>query len=83
MNTKIVEVENKITDTSGLVTTPVLNTKIGEVINKIPDHAKYITAPEFKKSDGSVCDTKLDFKQENNEYKLSAGKSKGIYTSKL
>ena len=41
------EVQNKILDTSGLVT--VLNTKIGEVENKIPDHAKYIATPEFNK----------------------------------
>ena len=41
------EVQNKILDTSGLVT--VLNTKIGEVENKIPDHAKYIATPEFSK----------------------------------
>ena len=36
-NTKIEKIENKIPDTSGLVTTTVLNTKIGEVGNKIPD----------------------------------------------
>ena len=35
LNTKIREVENKIPDTSGLVTTFIFNTKIGEVeINK-------------------------------------------------
>ena len=48
-NTKINEVENKISHTSGLVTTTVLNSKIGEVENKIPDHAKYITTPECDK----------------------------------
>ena len=37
MNTKISEVENKIPDVSGLVTTTLLNTKIGAVENKIPD----------------------------------------------
>ena len=37
MNTKISEVENKIPDVSGLVTTTLLNTKIGDVENKIPD----------------------------------------------
>ena len=41
-NTKISEVENKISDTSSLVTTTVLNVNIGEVENKIPDHVKYI-----------------------------------------
>ena len=49
MNTKISEVENKIPDTSSLVTTTVFNTKESEVENKIPDHAKYITLQEFNK----------------------------------
>ena len=48
-HTKISEVENKITNTSSLVTTTVLNIKISEVENKIPDHAKYVTVPEFNK----------------------------------
>ena len=38
---KINEVENKMPDTSSLVTTTVLNRKISEVENIIPDHAKY------------------------------------------
>ena len=46
-NTRISEVENKIPDTSSLVTTTVLNKKISEVENKIFDHAKYITTQEF------------------------------------
>ena len=46
-NTKISEVENKIPNTSNLVTTTVLNTKISEFENKIPNHDKYVTAPEF------------------------------------
>ena len=37
LNKKISEVENKTSDTSGLVTTIILNTKFGEVENKIPD----------------------------------------------
>ena len=49
LNTKIREVENKIPDTSSLVTSAVINIKIAEVENKIPDHAKYITTPEFNK----------------------------------
>ena len=49
LNTKISEVENKLRDTSSLVTTNVSNTKIGEVENKIPHHAKYITTEEFNK----------------------------------
>ena len=48
-NTKISDVENKIPDTSDLVTTAVLNAKIREVENKIPDHPKYITTQEFRK----------------------------------
>ena len=46
LNTKISEIENKVPDTSGLVTNTLLNTKIGEVEKKIPDHAKYITTSE-------------------------------------
>ena len=46
---KISEVENKIPDTSSLVTTTVLNTKMIEVENNIPDHANYITTPKFNK----------------------------------
>ena len=49
MNTKIIEVENKIPGTSKLVTTTVLNTKISEVENKIPNHDKYITTSKFNK----------------------------------
>ena len=49
MNIKISEVENKIQDTIGLVTTTVLNTKITEVENKILDNSKCITIKEFDK----------------------------------
>ena len=49
LNTNISKVENKIPNTSSLVTTTVPNTSINEVENKIPDHAKYITTPEFNK----------------------------------
>ena len=49
MITKINEVENKIPDTTNLVTTTVLNTTIGKVENKIPDHSKFITTPVFDK----------------------------------
>ena len=48
--TKIREVENKIQDTSSLMTTSVLNTKISEVEKKVPNLDKYITTPEFDKS---------------------------------
>ena len=47
LNTKISELENKIPNTSNLVTTTVLNTKISEVENKILDNFKYITILEF------------------------------------
>ena len=49
LNTKISKVENKIPNTSGLVTATVLNTKISEVENKIPNHDKYISTPECNK----------------------------------
>ena len=49
LNTRISEVDNKIPDTSSLVTATVLNTKIGEVKNRFPDHAKNITTSEFNK----------------------------------
>ena len=49
LNIKDSEIENKIMDTSSLVTTNVLNTKIEEVENKIFDHGKYITTQEFNK----------------------------------
>ena len=49
LNTKISEIENKIPNTSSLVTTTVLNTKISEIENKISDHVKYITTQEFNK----------------------------------
>ena len=59
-NTKINEVENKISHTSGLVFTTVLNSKIGEVENKIPDHAKYITTPECDKLTAENLAAKLN-----------------------
>ena len=43
------DVDKKIPDTSGLVTTTVLNTKISEVENKIPENFKFITTQEFNK----------------------------------
>ena len=49
MKTKIGEVENKIPNTSALVTTTVLYTKISEFEKKIPNCDKYITTPEFNK----------------------------------
>ena len=43
LNTAISELENKIMDTSCLLTTTISNTKISEVENRIPDNSKYIT----------------------------------------
>ena len=43
MEKKVGDVENKIPDISGLVTTTVLNTKTGEVENKIPDTSGLVT----------------------------------------
>ena len=43
-NTKISEVEYKISDTSCLVTKTVLSTKISQVENKISANSTHITA---------------------------------------
>ena len=59
LNTKIIEVENKIPDPSSLVATTVLNKKIKEVQNKIPGHAKYITAQEFNKLTTNILAARL------------------------
>ena len=59
LNTKISEVENKIPNTTSLVTTTVLNTKISEVENKIYNHDKCITTPEFKKLTAETFTAKL------------------------
>ena len=64
---KISEVENKIPDTSSLVTTNVPNAKISKVENKIPDHAKYVTNQEFIKLTREMFATRL--KQANSVHK--------------
>ena len=46
---KINTTQNKIPDTSGLVTTTVLNIKLNEVENKIPNPDKYIATRRFNK----------------------------------
>ena len=43
------DVDKKIPDSGGLVTTTVLNVKVGKVENKTPDSSKYITSQEFNK----------------------------------
>ena len=47
LNKNIDEAENKILDTSILVTTTFA--KIGETGNKVFDHAEYITTQKFNK----------------------------------
>ena len=59
LNTKVSKVENKIPDTTSLVTTTVLNTKISEVENKIPDNLKYITTQKFNKLTAKSFATRL------------------------
>ena len=49
MEKKTGDVDKKIPESRGLVTTTVLNTKISEVENNILDHAKYITTQELNK----------------------------------
>ena len=58
-NTKISESENKILDTSNLVTTTVLNTETSEIGNKIADHDKYIITQEFGKSTAEIFAARL------------------------
>ena len=48
LNTKISKVDNKIPNTSSLVTATVLS-EVSEVENIIPDHAKYIATQEHNK----------------------------------
>ena len=48
LNTKIIEVENKIPNNSGLVSKTGLNAKGSEVENKIPGNSEYISTHEFK-----------------------------------
>ena len=88
LDRKLSEVENKIPNTSSLVTTTVLNTKISEVDNKIPNHDKYITAPEFKstaenftftarlKQANLVTKTDFDKKLTGFNRKLTSNKTK-------
>ena len=47
LNTKISEVENKIPDTSSLVTTTILNTKITEVENKTPSFSGLVKKTDY------------------------------------
>ena len=65
MNIKFGEIENKIPNTSGLVTTTVVDTKIEEVWNKIPAEAKvldiegkYFTTFDYNKFVNNILDAK-------------------------
>ena len=59
VNTKIREVENKIPNTSSLVTATVLNTKISKVENETLIHDIYITTPEFEKLTAKLFTARL------------------------
>ena len=81
LNTKISEVENKIPDTSSLVTTAVLNIKIIEVGNETPDHAKYVTIQELPfpvrlKQVNLVSKTNFDHKLISDNRKITSNKIK-------
>ena len=59
LNTKISKVENKIPDTSSLVTTTVLKIKFSEGENNIPDNFKYITTVELNKLTAEHVEARL------------------------
>ena len=93
LNTKISEVENKIPDTSSLVTTTVLKTKIREFENKIPNHDKYITTPKFStltaetfaarlKQANLVNKIDFDNKRINFNRKITSSKTKYLEVQK-
>ena len=90
LNTKNSEVDNKIPDTSNLVTTTVLKTKISEVENKIPNHDKYITTPKLTaelfaaKSNQANLVTKTDFDNKLISYdrQITSNKTKYLEIQK-
>ena len=47
LNTKIGEIENKIPDSSDLVTTTIFNKKIVEAENKIPDVSSLVKKTDY------------------------------------
>ena len=49
LNAKIIEIENKIPNTTNLATKAALNTKAKEIENKMPDTSHFINAQEFYK----------------------------------
>ena len=94
LNTKLSKVENKIPETSSLVTTAVLNTKFSEVKNKIPDRAKYITTQEFNKLTAknftakikkAVLVTKTDFDNKLTSFnkRITSNKTKHFFLGRI
>ena len=90
MNSKISEVENKILNSSSLLTTAFLNTKPSEVENKIHDHTKYITIQKFSsrkfaarlKEDNLVTKTNFDNKLISFNRKITSNKTKYLEVQK-
>ena len=81
LNTEISEVENKIQNTSGLLTTTVLRTEISEVENKTPNHGKYINTLEFNKSTAENFTARL--KQANLVTKTDFDKKLASFNRKI
>ena len=77
---KIGDIDEKIPDTCGLVTTTALNTKIGEVENKIPNHDKHITTTEFNKLKVSKAD--FHNKLASFKTKITSNKTKYLEVQK-
>ena len=63
LDIKIKDVENKISDANGLVTTFALNDKAKEIDEKTINHDRYITTFELNKFSGAIFDGRL--KQEH------------------
>ena len=92
-NTNISEVQNKILNTSSLVTTTVFNTKISEVDNKILDNSKYVTTQEFNKLTAEtfaarlkqanlVSKTDIDNKLTSFNKRITSNKTKHVEVQK-
>ena len=89
LNTKVSEIEKKISDPSSLVTTTVLNTKISEVENKILDHTTQefnkLTTENFKerlKQANLVSKTDFDNKLISFNRKTTSNKTKYLEVQK-
>ena len=89
LNTKVSEIEKKISDPSSLVTATVLNTKISEVENKILDHTTQefnkLTSENFKerlKQANLVNKTDFDNKLISFNRKTTSNKTKYLEVQK-